>query len=1116
MRLAVLGPLEAIGDGGPVERLSHRRLLAILAQAGQPLDLERLADRFWPAERPATWKAALQTHVSAIRRLIGSDVVVRHGGGYALDLERHDVDLHEFTNWTATVRESFEAGRWDDVVAAADRALGLWRGEPFPELSGDEFALADIVHLREQHVEVAERRADALLQLGRHDEVLPELEALVIEHPLREHLWELLMMARARSGRTAEALDAYRELRAQMAELGLEPNPGLRDLEARILREDPTVVGRRVRHNLPAVRTSFVGREDELRELSDLLADHRLVTLTGVGGAGKTRLAQALARRHLDDFPDGVHLVDLAPVTDPAMVTSAIALAFGLRAQADPEDALRDALRHRTTLCLLDNCEHLADRVADVVDLLLDAGPGVSVLATSRAPLGLPDEARFEVPPLRVPDADDHPDQVVGSDAVRLLLDRSRLAGGERAVADEDVLVLAELCRRLDGLPLAIELAAARLGSVTPATVVETLAHGLDLVSGDGSGRPDRHRALEATIAWSHDLLTATQRTVFARLAVFAGGFTYEAAEDVCAADELSTQTVGTALVALVERSMVVSWRNLDGRRRYRLLETIRTFALERLQQASPRIAELQARHLAWAVRTVDGVVANLDRPDQLDVLDLLAAERDNLLAAHDHAGRIGDRDARALLATALSWFWAKRGHYGRAIDHLHDALDQVDEAVDPERAADLRSRLAGIHYGASHEREAIEEATRARDLLRGAGPSTAKVRALTEHASLHMRIVQDHPRVAIESARGALGAAEAIGDRFAEAHALRTLGSALGRGGDLEAGVARLHDALAIARDLDHPSELLGTYLSLFITLLELNEDHPEAMRVAEEAITWLDRGGERLAGSASLLMWISYGSVKAGHIAQAEATLDRSARYHLEGAMRMSELSIRALIAWTQGYVDDVMAHTARLRAIPLAPRYFRLLYGLEAEVAAAQGGRDEVQAIVDEHLAKDVLDVEQSLKAGTLWPAVRLAADAALDGDAGAGDDARALVERMRELIDRYPPSPPSGLRFEMPATYLALANVELTRLTEPEPDRWRRVMSMASYRYWQVYAQWRLAEALDRLGERAAASAELTMAQGGAARLGAPHLLGPIEACMTAMGLDARATEVSPTG
>lgn len=1118
MRFAALGPLVAVTQDAAVERPSHRRLLAILLQAAGPLDLERLADRFWTEERPATWTAALQTHISVVRRLIGDEVIVRRNDGYQLDLDGHEVDLHEFAVWVATIRGSSEAGRWADVVTAADAALRLWRGEPFTELADDQFALADIVHLREQRVEVSERRLDALLRLGRHEAALPELEAIAVEHPLRERVWELLIMARARSGRTVEALDAYRELRARMSELGLDPNPSLRELETRILREDPTAVGRRVRHNLPTERTSFIGRDDELQELAELLQAHRLVTLTGVGGAGKTRLAQVLAHQHLDDFPDGVHLLDLAPVADRAMVVSAAAVAFGLRVRDGPEPALREALRHQNALCVLDNCEHLLDGAAEVVELMLEAGSGIRIVATSRVALGLPDEVRFAVPPLAVPVEDGDPDEVAGSDAVRLLLDRTRRVTRGSGGFDPDMSRLAELCRCLDGLPLAIELAAARLSTVAPATVVEALTHSLALLSGESRGRPERHRAIEATIAWSHELLTDTQRTVFARLAVFVGSFTLEAAETVCADPDLSREEVSAALMALVEHSMVESLRQSDGARRYRLLQTIRMFARERLEDATPGIEEFRARHLVWAVNQAKEVVADLDRPDQLATLERLEPERDDLLAALDGAVANEDRDATTILATALAWLWAKRGQYGRAIDHLQDAVAQVDEVAEPERAADLRARLAGIYYSASREHDGLREATYARDLLADAPPSSAKVRALTEHASLHMRIVQRDRQVAIDSARGAIQAANAIGDRFAEAHALRTLGTALSRADDAEAGAARLREALTLARELDHDSETLGTYLSLFITLLELTEDHTAAMQIADEAIVWLDRGGERLAGSASLLMWISYGSVKAGRLTQAEATLERSTRYHIEGAMKMSELSIRALIAWTQGRLSDVVAAARRLREIPAASRYYRLLYPLEAEVAAEEGRSDDVHALVRRHLAEDVLDVEQPLKAGTLWPAVRVEVDAALRTSrrdrAHHLDQVDALIDRMRSLMERYPPSPPSGLRFEMPQTYLALAEAERTRITEPDPAAWRRSLELASYLYWQLYARLRLAEALLAYGQRSDGETELRAAHRQARQLGAPCLLAPIEAQADKAGVELGPAELSP--
>lgn len=1120
VRLAVLGPLEAARGSTVVTRPSHRRLLAVLVQAGEPLDLEQLADRFWPDEQPTGWKATLQTHVSALRRLLGSNIIVHRGGRYALGVDELDLDLPRFQAWTDSARAAAEAGQWQDVVRAADNALQLWRGDPFPELADDPFAMADIVQLRERLVEVGERRAEALLQLGRHEEALPDLEALTLDHPLRERLSELLMTARARCGRTAEALDAYRELRARMVELGLEPNARLRDLEGRILREDPTVVGRPVRHNLPAIRTSFVGRAQEVRELSGLLRRHRLMTLTGAGGVGKSRLAQLLAREHLDDFPDGVHLVELAAVTEPAVAASTTALAFGLRVAADPLDALRGALRHRAALCILDNCEHLLDTAGEIADVILSSGPAMHVLATSRAPLGLPDEVRFNVPPLSVPADDATDDDIIASDAGRLLLERAHLPVDGPSVPGDGLAALGQLCRRLDGLPLAIELAAARLDSISAAVMVERIGYNLALLSAEGAGRADRHRGLEATFAWSYELLTEAQRTLFARLAVFRGSFTMEAAESVCQDDDLPDHEVAAALIGLVERSMVTTQRTPTGIRRYWLLETMRTFAGDRLAQRRPGMEHFKRRHLAWAASVAAEVVADLDRADQFAVLERLQADSADLTAAHDLAEQVGDRDATMVLAIALAWFWSKRGHHGRATAYLEEAIDRVDETAEPERAADVRARLAGIHYSAGRERDAMREATHARDLLAAALPSPAKVRALSEHASIHMRIVQRDPDVAIESAKGAIEAARAIGDRFAEAHALRTLGTALGRSGDLEEGVACLRDALATAWELNHPSELLGAYLSLFIMLLELTEQHDEAMRVADDATAWLNRGGERLAGSSSLLMWIAYGALKSGRVEASTTALERSARYHLEGALRMSYLAIRALQHWTAGRWSDALADARRLREIPVSPRYYRILYPLEAEVAAATGQPDDVHALVRRHLAEDVLDIEQPLKCGTLWPAVRVEVEAAVNaGTASARHDhlarAEAAVSRMRQLMERYPPSPPSGLRFEMPQTYLALSEAECSRATGPDPAAWQRAVDLASYLYWRTYARMRLAEALLTAGARSDGEAELVAARDAAMQLRAPILVTAIEDIAAASGI-APGPMVSSTG
>lgn len=1107
VHLAVLGPLEASRGDAAVTRPSHRRLLAILAHSVSPLNVEQLADRFWPAELPERWKAALHTHVSALRRLLGTEVISFESGHYTLNISDANIDLPSFIDRADAARAASEAAQWDAVIENAEGALRLWRGDPFGDLAYDDFALAEITYLQERHVDVAERRADALLRIGRHEEALPDLEALAREHPIREPVWELLITARARGGRTVEALDAYRDLRLRLRDQGLEPNPRLRELEDRILSEDPTIVGRRAHHNLPVSRTSFIGRSNELTLLADLLAENRLVTLTGVGGSGKTRLALALARDQLEEFSH-VYLVELASITEPTLVASAAAVAFGLRPGSDPLQTIRDLLSGGETLCVLDNCEHLVDAAGELAEVILGAGPSTRVLTTSRSPLGLPDEVPFRVPPLPIPAEDATPEEVVSSDAVRLLLERAHLPDVAEATDGETGTQLAELSRHLDGLPLAIELAAARLRSIAPSAVAKKLTRSLDLLTAWGTGRPDRHRTLEATFTWSHDLLTDQQQTVFARLSVFPGRFTLDAAEVVVSDDEVSSEEVIGALIELVECSMVDAQRDSRGVMRYRLLDTVRTFAREQLERLTPGIDELRRRHLAWAVHVAREITADLDRADQWTMLDRLESTRDDLTAAHELAKALADDMAVADLAIAVAWLWSKRGQHDRATLFLSEAIDRVDEIADSERAADLRARLAGIHWSNGREREALREATLARDLLIDAPPTSAKVRAFTEHAAMHMRILQDEPEIAVASTERAIEAARAIGDQFAEAHALRTLGSALARAGNLDEGVARLRHALTIANELDHPSEQLGAYLSLYITLLELVEDHNEAMRVADDAMRWLDRGGERLH-AASLLGWIAYGGVKSGRMELTDAALERSERYHLEGALKMSDLAIRGVRHWTAGRLDEAEAKARELRDLPVNPRYYRVLYPLEAEISAARGDLARVHSLVARHLAEDVLDIEQSLKSGTIWPAVRLEVDAAIAATPAGGehaDRAMTLTQKMRSLITRYPPSVPSGFRLELADTYLALAEAELSRLGGSEPVDWRDVVGLPSYLYWRTYARFRLTEALYDSGHHQEGEAELLTAFDDASRLEAPNLLTPIKALAAARSVD----------
>ncbi len=1094
MRFAVLGPLVVAARSEiRLDRRSHRRLLSMLLfQAGQPIETEVLIDRFWNEEPPPTARAALQTHVSGLRRILGNRMVKTEGGRYRLDLEGHDLDRSEFEVLVSDARAAYERSAWADAADAAGRALKLWRGRPFMELEYDDFAIPEIARLDELRAEAIEMRGEALLALGRNEEALPDLERFVPEYPYRERLVGHLMLARVRLGRVKEALGAYHEARARLDEIGLEPGPELRGLEERILREDATLVPPRVRHNLPVRLTSFVGREAESDSLAVGLATHRLVTLTGVGGSGKTRLAVEVAERIMDRFPDGVWLVDLAGISDSHLVASEVAIVLGLRGeQPSLEEALAASLRDRRLLVVLDNCEHLLPSCGRLAELLVRAAPQLTVLATSREALGVNGELIHAVPPLAIPAADDEGMDAAANDSVRLFADRAALSSPGFAITPDNAITVASICRQLDGLPLAIELAASRMSSLSPEDVADRLDNRFRLLARSQPTKPARHQTLDATVAWSYDHLSDAERALFARLAVFKGGFTLEQVEAICADDRVPREGAAAIAAALVDKSLVATIETAAGRR-YRLLETIRDYAQGRLRETGATHA-FARRHADWFLALAEEATNHLEDHDQLAWLDRLELERDNLQAALDWALTAAASRHVAELADALGWYRAKHGQFGQGNADLRLALDHLGDA--PEREAALRVRLAGALYSTGEEHAALDEVRRARNLVAGREPSAVKVRALTEYADLLLRIVQEDPEQAVEPAREAVEAASVVGDRSAELRAFRMLGSALAAAGQVDEGVAHLRRALEIARELEAPTGILGVYMRLQIALVEFAHDDRAAAQLADEALAWLDAGGDRLGGAASLAEWICYGFVKSGDWLRADATLDRVAGFHLEGSVRSSMYALRATLRWMQGRLDEARAAAEGLRESVRATRYYRMLYPLLAGIRADEGRLDEVRAIADEHWSAEVRAAEEATKVGTMWVLLRAEADAADEAD-GARDDhvrrAHAAMDRIRDLLARSPPRVLAGFRLEMPQTFLALAEAELSRVSTPDPERWRQVMREASYAYWRTYARWRLGESLLAAGQQALGRRELAAAHSEAVALGAALL------------------------
>ena len=681
--ILLLGPVAVVdGDGQPVDvgGPRARALLARLAvEPGRVVGLDTLIDAIWDADPPAAPGNAVQALVSRLRRALPEGPLRAQAHGYLLDLPGDAVDAVRFEGLVARARDERAPER---VVALLGEAEALWRGPALADLRDLAFTAAPATRWAELRLGAAEQRLAAELELGRAAAMLPELEELVAAHPLREPLCLLQVRALARLGRSADALAAYERCREQLAdELGMDPSPALQAEHLAVLR-GAAPAAPRDGTPLRTPLTSFRGRDDELATVSGLLDGARLVTLLGPGGAGKTRLALESAHRRRSGLRDGVWWVELAPVADARLLPAAVLSAVGQREGTSLERVptlveagarLQETFSDRRALLVLDNCEHLVGAVAQLTDDLLAHCPGLQVLTTSREPLGVPGEAVLPVGPLQVPAADD---EAAGDSAVvRLFADRAAAVRPDFAITPATLPAVLEVCRRLDGMPLALELAAARLRTLGIGQIAARLDDRFSLLTGGSRVALPRHQTLRAVVEWSWEALDDREQAVARRLSVFAGGATLETAEEVCGDPAWGGGAVLDAITGLVEKSMLLAVEEADGAGvRYRMLETIRAYAAEQLTAAGER-DPVEAAQAAWSLAFVDELDPQLRREGQLAALARMHAEHDDLLAVLQRAIAAGDGDVAVHLGARLSWYWLLTGRQVAAGKWLTQAL---------------------------------------------------------------------------------------------------------------------------------------------------------------------------------------------------------------------------------------------------------------------------------------------------------------------------------------------------------------------------------------------------------------------------------------------------------
>ncbi|MFG6198195.1 BTAD domain-containing putative transcriptional regulator [Nonomuraea sp. JJY05] len=858
VRVGILGPLTLDTAIGPT-RVGGARLRALLARlvldAGRAVRPATLVEALWGEVAPEDHLHALQSLVSRLRRVLGDPGLLTSGpAGYRLAVEPDAADAVRFERLVRAGRHSYAQSRPAEAAATLREALSLWRGPALVDVREAPFAAAEAERLERARLAALEDRVEAELALGADLDLVAELESLTAAHPLRERLHAQLIRALAVNGRGAEALATYQRIRGVLADsFGSDPGPQLQEAHLAVLRgELPRP--RRSRGNLDIPLTSFVGRDDDVRRVVDLLGRVRLVTLVGPGGSGKTRLANTIGGRLTPS--GGVWFVPLAPVSADDVPRVVLDL-LRAREEGAPQrpvtpdtvlDHLVETLADDDLVLVLDNCEHAIEAAATLAGALLGRCPRLRVLATGREALRIDGETLHPVLPLELPEPGATAERARTSAAVRLFHDRATAVRPGFAPEGTALTAAVEICRRLDGLPLAIELAAAQLRALPVEAVAARLDDRFRLLTGGSRTALPRHRTLSAAVAWSWDLLDTGERALLERLAVLPGSFTEDAAEAIGRSGD-----VRELLTALADKSLLHPVRPADPvEPRYRMLETIREYGLARLVRRD-EVDVVRERHAGFFLQLAETADPHLRTSDQLRWLARLSAERDHLSAAIRWAVEYGDADLAVRFGVALCWYWFLRDHPPESLDLLGRVL-QVPGSTDQQaHALVVVAHALATTETISRPDEAEAAFDQIRKALEQAAPGT-------------------HP--ILEMARSALA-------------------------------ISSGHDGAAP----DEPADPWSRSLALLLRgVLAMNTGHPvEATLLLSRALTGFEELGERW-GLAITLSTLNTALQRSGEPARTSALVERATRYFQELGMPEHTMESEVAAALHRAEAGDV----------------------------------------------------------------------------------------------------------------------------------------------------------------------------------------------------------------
>jgi predicted ATPase/DNA-binding SARP family transcriptional activator/DNA-binding CsgD family transcriptional regulator len=934
VRVWLLGGFRASVDSRNIEGNEWRlkkaaSLIKLLALApGHHLHREQVMDLLWPDLSLSAAANNLRQVLYRARRVL--EPTPPAAASRYLELQGEQlvlcpdeelwVDVETFEQAAATARRARDP-------AAYRAAIELYTGDLLPEDRYEEWAESRRQEVRRLYLSLLVELAGLCEERGEHKRGIEVLQRVVDEEPTVEEAHAGLMRLYTLLGREGEALAQYERLRVILSkELGAEPSTATRRLQEEIVggrfslsqfvgpaSEEPPDPSK---HNLPAPRDSFVGREREILEVKRTLAMTRLLTLTGAGGSGKTRLVLEVARDLVGAYSDGVWLVGLAPLTEGTLVPQAVAGALGVQEQPGQPltDTLTDVLRAKQVLLVLDNCEHLVEAAAQLVDMLLDSCTRLRMMATSREALRVAGEVIWRVPPLSLPDPQ-RPSvakESEGYESVRLFVERAQQRDPAFALTPDNAQAVADICRKLDGVPLALELAAARVGALAVAEIASRLGDSLGLLTHGGRTAVPRQRTLRGALDWSHDLLGEPEQILYRRLSTFAGGWTLEAVEIVGLGDGVAKSDVLGLLSGLVDKSLVVTETAGDGVLRYGMLEPVRQYAREKLENSGEAEAILH-RHAKVFLALAEEAEKGCFGPRERKWLDRLESEHDNLRAALSWALDAKDSDLGLRLAAALVWFWHTRGYHSEGARRLEEAL------------------TGG-----------------------GATDAAARAKALCGLGQI-LRVLDDLGR-AEACLEEALALYEELEDRAQVAECLASLGWVTQNLGEATRATSLFEESLAIGRQVDHVRHLPFALTGLAWIAAE-DGDLDRTRRLHEEALALFRELNSSVEVSGTLFM-MGYLELAHGNDERATTLLEEA----IAGSREVGDKGIVAFSLQGLGMAATLRGEPERAEAL--------LKESLAIVVEQGISKADVAESL--EGLAGAAVALGQHLRAARLWGA------------------------------------------------------------------------------------------------------------------------------------------------